>query len=282
MYLGCTGVGGVCLQLAGADLDSVAIEEGDLSPEEWQAFQRALAAGQLSHLVPAWQPWWLTPEARALQLSATGQAMVQHTPAAGGGHGDALQLSATGQAMVQHTLTAGSGGGRDALEGAQEAAAGTAGVDGDGLRVLPEPSQQPLQPVASLTKVAPSPLIGWQLAEVLYAYCFVQRRFNGEAGDPGGVQEAVALVMCLSPCLGGGGEPPGRLPDARASIRQTHGRGAEQSSAEVAAASGGGAEVQGTKASAVRGAPPPVSAAEVVLRCLGVACQAPAGDLSNR
>ena len=66
------GTGGAPLSLA--DLD---ISEHDLSPQELRDFQRAVAAGRLSHLVEPWQPWWLTAAAKELRLGATGQPVVQ-------------------------------------------------------------------------------------------------------------------------------------------------------------------------------------------------------------
>lgn len=50
--------------------------------------------------------------------------------------------------------------------------------------------EQPATPgelpkLASLTKAAPSPLLRWQLLDVLYAYCLIMRLYNGEPmADP--------------------------------------------------------------------------------------------------
>lgn len=55
------------------------------------------------------------------------------------------------------------------------------------------PEESPRQPaalgelpkLASLTKAAPSPLLRWQLLDVLYAYCLIMRLYNGDPmADP--------------------------------------------------------------------------------------------------
>lgn len=57
------------------------------------------------------------------------------------------------------------------------------GVTGDGSALtsqLPEVPCTPLPPLATLTKAQPSPLLRWQLLDVLFTYCLVARLFNGE------------------------------------------------------------------------------------------------------
>lgn len=50
---------------------------------------------------------------------------------------------------------------------------------------LPAAPQDPLPLLASLTKAVPSPLLQWQLLDILYTYCFVMRLYNGEPqSDP--------------------------------------------------------------------------------------------------
>ena len=45
---------------------------------------------------------------------------------------------------------------------------------------LPAAPSHPLPLLASLTKFAPSPLLQWQLLDILYTYCFVMRLYNGD------------------------------------------------------------------------------------------------------
>ncbi len=45
---------------------------------------------------------------------------------------------------------------------------------------VPEPPHEALPGLASLTKAQPSPLLRWQLLEVLYAYCCSLRIFHGD------------------------------------------------------------------------------------------------------
>lgn len=50
---------------------------------------------------------------------------------------------------------------------------------------LPAAPQTPLPLLASLTKTVPSPLLQWQLLDILYTYCFVMRLYNGDPqSDP--------------------------------------------------------------------------------------------------
>lgn len=50
---------------------------------------------------------------------------------------------------------------------------------------LPAAPQTPLPLLTSLTKAIPSPLLQWQLLDVLYAYCFLMRLYNGDPeSDP--------------------------------------------------------------------------------------------------
>lgn len=50
---------------------------------------------------------------------------------------------------------------------------------------LPAAPQTPLPLLACLTKAVPSPLLQWQLLDILYTYCFMMRLYNGEPqSDP--------------------------------------------------------------------------------------------------
>ena len=59
---------------------------------------------------------------------------------------------------------------------------GTAAVSSLGLPAAPT---TPLPLVASLTKAVPSPMLQWQLLDILYSYCFIMRLYNGDyQSDP--------------------------------------------------------------------------------------------------
>jgi hypothetical protein len=63
----------------------------DLSPNERAALRRAAASGALSRFIPAWEPWYLSPEAKRIRIGPTGTWAVREvfTPvggALGGSH----------------------------------------------------------------------------------------------------------------------------------------------------------------------------------------------------
>ncbi|KAK9808293.1 hypothetical protein WJX73_008777 [Symbiochloris irregularis] len=49
----------------------------NMRPEDWAAFEAAVAKGTLNNLIAPWQPWWMTQEAADLRLNEQGQRMVQ-------------------------------------------------------------------------------------------------------------------------------------------------------------------------------------------------------------
>lgn len=153
-----------CLDQAQQDPGSFQVDVEDLTSEEQQAFQNLVASGDISHLVAPWQPWWVLPEAADLQLGPTGQklvAEVDDATATGDGTSTSIQgCSAERQTSVDarpfHIAPA------------------------DASTTFPSPPAQPLPPLSSLIKTQPSPLLKYQLVELLFAYCFVLRHFNGD------------------------------------------------------------------------------------------------------
>ena len=71
--------------------------------------------------------------------------------------------------------------------------------------MLPPPASEPLPPLSSLSSARPSPLLSWQLLELLYAYCFTMRLFNGDWADGGGAGDAAAVAMAVSESLSAAG-----------------------------------------------------------------------------
>lgn len=95
---------------------------------------------QVSHLVEAWQPWWLNRECAELQLSKNGMA-------------------------AERIVELPSG---DSKEETRQKSS------------LPAPPAEPLTALSELISSAPSPLLRWQLFELLYAYSLVMRLYNGD------------------------------------------------------------------------------------------------------
>lgn len=279
------------------------ISEEDLTPEELRAFQRAAAAGMLSHLLPPWVPWWEGPEAQGLTLSATGQRAVQEV----GGPG--------GAGAAERPAGSGSGAGQKGASGGSRAGAREAGEDSggasedeeeeedneedeeedeeeglEGPAPLPPGPSQPLQPLSALTKAQPSPLLRWQLLELLYAYCFVLRQYNGDAGEEDVVLDAVDSVLALCPALGAlppkrpASSAPGGSSRASAASSQASngsiGAPPQQGQGAASAAPGAGSQA-GPQGPGVQ-VQVPQSAAQALLDCLTRACMPPVGEASAR
>ena len=68
-----------------------------LTPESGKAFEAEVREGRVGGLMQAWQPWWLSLEARELQLNALGQRLVQGQP--GLNH---ICISGLGQQWPKH------------------------------------------------------------------------------------------------------------------------------------------------------------------------------------
>lgn len=84
---------------------------------------------------------------------------------------------------------------------------------------LPPPPFEPLPQLSSLTKAQPSPLLRWQLLELLYAYALAMRTYNGDCSAD--VAEAadlcVHIIPGLDPSSGGSGDGGGEPMAATAS-----------------------------------------------------------------
>jgi len=77
------------------------ISAEDLPPHELKALERAAASGRLDRLLDPWHPWWLTEDARQLQLSARGTRLVSEEPSARSGGGGTALLSAVPAAPAE-------------------------------------------------------------------------------------------------------------------------------------------------------------------------------------
>jgi hypothetical protein len=145
------------------------VSADDLTPELVRALE-ALTPAERARLVTPWSPWWegdAGAAAAQLRLSATGQLAVQE-----------LRQQHPQHQQQQHRPACGPGG-------------------------LPAAPQQPLPSLRALAgpRHAPSPLLPWQLLQLLVAYCGVLRTFNGEPGGADDGLEAGEQLLGLAPPL---------------------------------------------------------------------------------
>ena len=67
------------------------------------------------------------------------------------------------------------------------------------LSPLPPLKVAPIPSLTSLTTARASPLLRWQLLELLYAYCFIMRLYNGDPSPA--PHEAAGVAMALADVL---------------------------------------------------------------------------------
>ncbi|KAK9853612.1 hypothetical protein WJX84_000043 [Apatococcus fuscideae] len=154
------------------------ISEEDLSPEELRRFQQGLASGQLGSLLQPWQPWWLSGAASRLRLTPGGTRAVQPLDGPSSPQMDVSSSPSVLSAQLQESPAA--------VISAADAA-------------VPEPPRESLPSLSMLTKAQPSPLLRWQLLEIVYAYCCTLRVFHGDWQDE--PEEAVEMAQALAPTL---------------------------------------------------------------------------------
>jgi hypothetical protein len=148
------------------------------------------------------------------------------------------------------------------------------GDNGAAAACLPEPPPRALPSLASLSRHRPSLLLRYQCVQLLYAYCFVLRRYDG---DPAGSSplEAAQQLLLLAPPL----EAAAPAPAAAAAAQQEGKLGAA-----AAAASSCDADpvVSSTDSALGAGggglsAAPPSDAASALRTCALAACAPPGG-----
>lgn len=145
------------------------INYDDLSAEEKKRFQRAVASGELSKLIEAWDPWWLKSSARTISLSKEGTRLI-------------------------HPLAK-----EEALSSLQDDGAG------DQPSEIPPGPDAPLPPVRKLISREPSPFLAVHLVDIIYSYCFTLRLYNGDwQSDAIG---SATVVLNVSSVLGQAGQP---------------------------------------------------------------------------
>jgi hypothetical protein len=188
-----------CLQAA-AQGDAFEVLPSDLSAELADRLGALALSGRLSHLLAPWKPWWANPAAADISLNASGQRVVAEL------HTDSSSAVATTAAQAS---TNGSS------KNAQQSAASTSNalrLDSEGFASLPDPPEQPLQSLVQLAgpRFRPSPLLPYELLQLLVAYCAVMHYWNGEpdcGGNSGSWSssdrgwEAAEQLMLLAPPL---------------------------------------------------------------------------------
>ncbi|KAL3693779.1 hypothetical protein R1sor_007430 [Riccia sorocarpa] len=142
----------------------------ELTDTERKHFMRYLATGEGSRLIQPWNPWWLNPLAKTVSVSKQGSSLIQ-----------SLDSSPAITASGSET------GENDELVEVSSSE-------------VPAPPSKPLPAVRELTQKEPSPLLAVHLAEVLYAYCFTLRYYNGDwRSDP---VEAASVFLSVSHVVG--------------------------------------------------------------------------------
>ncbi|XP_015266316.1 PREDICTED: zinc finger HIT domain-containing protein 2 [Gekko japonicus] len=162
-----------------------------LSPDQRKRFQRLLNTGEISALLPPWKPWWTGSGRAAALIQELGEAVAvpetlhaplqqpQPSPCT-----EALQQSQTPGPLREISASTQSP--------AQPADASTS--------VPPVPVVIP--PLSSLTRSPVSPLVRFQVPNVLYAYAYSLALYNGEAEEAQLLPEFCETVLDVSGALG--------------------------------------------------------------------------------
>ncbi|GAX83028.1 hypothetical protein CEUSTIGMA_g10455.t1 [Chlamydomonas eustigma] len=243
-------------------LDQVHLDERDLPPAELKALLSAAVTGRLSHLLPAWQPWWTTQQARDLRLGAAGISIITE-----------ISSGATHQ---QGKLG-------DVHQEKLEEVAFTAEAS-----PLPPLPTHPLPALAALTRASPSSLLRWHVLEVMYTYCLTMAMFNGEV-EGSTALEVASQILNISTCLA----PPSSSTSSAALPKSHHAKspvplegtslhnkiGGQQDTSGSAAAA---PSISAPSAAASSAALPPTSSTEALVGCMTRACQPPIGDVNVR
>ncbi|XP_026573512.1 LOW QUALITY PROTEIN: zinc finger HIT domain-containing protein 2 [Pseudonaja textilis] len=155
-----------------------------LSPQQRQRFQQLLSSGKISGLLPPWKPWWVVasqgpPMVQLLETKDAQDSQPQRQP------GAKADLEASSQPPNEETAV----GDRNHRPPAQ---------DSNSLPALPEA----IRPLSDLASGPVSPLVRFQLPNVLYAYAYTLSLYNGETDDAQVLPEVCETLVDLSAVLG--------------------------------------------------------------------------------
>lgn len=151
-----------------------------LSSQQRQRFQQLLSSGKISALLPPWQPWWVgaSQGPPLIQLLGAKDGQDSQQP------GAKQDLEASSQLPDEETVA-----GDQDLPPAR---------DSNSPPALPGE----IRPLSDFTSVPVSPLVRFQLPNVLYAYAYALSLYNGEADDAQLLPEVCETLLDLSAVLG--------------------------------------------------------------------------------
>lgn len=154
-----------------------------LTSQQRQRFQQLLSSGKISGVLPPWQPWWVMASQGPplVQLLGAKDAQDSQQQQQQGAKQD---LEASSQLPNEETIA-----GDQNLPPAQ---------DSNSLPALPDA----IRPLSNFTSVPISPLVRFQLPNVLYAYAYALSLYNGEADDAQLLPEVSETLLDLSAVLG--------------------------------------------------------------------------------
>lgn len=177
-------------KLSGLKVESLNEEElWTLLPEkEKQRFTQLLRDGGISALVPIWRPWWEDHERERAELIEEllqeGCTDVTSSPEEGKDE-DIYDLDTTTEppsSLKQKVMKP--------------------KIRTEESRNSPPPISCEIPLLSSLCSTSPSPLVKFSLLNVLYAYTFVLRLFNGDVSETQQLLEFTQLLLSMSDCLG--------------------------------------------------------------------------------
>ncbi|XP_054846915.1 zinc finger HIT domain-containing protein 2-like [Eublepharis macularius] len=156
-----------------------------LSPEQRKCFQRLLNSGEISALLPPWKPWWTGGSRGAVLVQELGEpSETLHTP---------LQQPApsqcTGALQRPHTPVPL----QETFQSPPQPA--------DASNPVPAVPGV-IAPLLSLTRSPVSPLVCFQLPNVLYAYAYSLALYNGDVEEDQLLPEFCETVLDVSGALG--------------------------------------------------------------------------------
>ncbi|XP_034261701.2 zinc finger HIT domain-containing protein 2 [Pantherophis guttatus] len=158
-----------------------------LSSQQRQSFQQLLSSGKISGILPPWKPWWVV-EAKSQEpplVQLLGAQDAQDSQPQQEGAKQDLHPASSGLPNEETIIT-----GEDQNRPPAQ--------DSNSPPALPDV----IRPLSNLTGGPVSPLVRFQLPNVLYAYAYSLSLYNGEADDAQLLPEVCETLLDLSATLG--------------------------------------------------------------------------------